>query len=130
MAPGADGKGRLQPGSGRAGKQGPQASARLPWFARIVAVASDDLIRRRVVVHGRVQGVFFRDSAQARAEAEGVSGWIANRDDGTVEAALEGPPDAVERMVAFCLSGPERARVEQVKQSDEEPEGIRGFTVR
>jgi acylphosphatase len=93
-------------------------------------MSNDDVIRRRVVVHGRVQGVFFRDSAQAQAEAEGVSGWIANRDDGAVEAALEGPSDAVERMVEFCLSGPDRAQVEEVEQSDEKPEGLRRFEVR
>lgn len=87
-------------------------------------------VRRRVVVHGRVQGVFFRDTTRREALAAGVSGWAANRADGTVEAVLEGPPDAVERVVAFLHRGPSRAAVERVELADEEPEGLAGFEVR
>ena len=89
-----------------------------------------DLIRRRVVVHGRVQGVFFRGSVHERARAHGVSGWVANRPDGTLEAVLEGSRAAVERMVRFCETGPPRARVERIEVSAEPPEGVSGFAVR
>jgi acylphosphatase len=88
------------------------------------------MIRRRVVVHGRVQGVFFRDSARERARAHGVAGWVANRSDGTLEAVLEGEPDAVDRVVRFLETGPPRAQVERLEISDEEPEGLDGFSVR
>lgn len=90
----------------------------------------DARIRRRVVVSGRVQGVFFRDATRQRATAGGVDGWIRNRRDGTVEAVLEGPRDAVERVLGFCRTGPPASRVERVEVEEEEPEGLRGFTVR
>ena len=61
----------------------------------------DASIRRRVIVHGRVQGVFFRDSTRRRAESRGVAGWVTNRPDGAVEAVFEGDPDAVESMMRF-----------------------------
>ena len=85
------------------------------------------MIRRRVIVHGRVQGVFFRDSVRRLAEQRGVAGTAANRDDGTVEAVFEGEPEAVEALVAFCRSGPRRAEVERVEELDEEPQGLQGF---
>ncbi len=88
------------------------------------------MIRRRAVVHGNVQGVFFRDSAHRQAESFGVAGWITNRPDGTVEAIFEGEPDAVESMLRFCREGPGRAEVERVETSEEEPEGLKGFEVR
>jgi len=88
------------------------------------------LTRRRVVVHGRVQGVFFRDTTRRRAESLGVSGWITNRDDGAVEADFEGEPDAVESMVEFCRGGPGRAEVTELEVSEEEPEGLTGFSIR
>jgi acylphosphatase len=88
------------------------------------------VIRRRVIVHGRVQGVFFRDSVQRLARQRGVAGWIANRWDGTVEAVFEGEPDGVERLVEFCRKGPRGAQVESVEVSEEDPEGLSGFTVR
>lgn len=87
------------------------------------------MIRRRVVVHGYVQGVFFRDSMRRLAQQQGVSGWVANRWDGTVEAAFEGEPDAVERLVSFCRTGPRGARVDSVDVYEEEPEGVSGFAV-
>jgi acylphosphatase len=77
-----------------------------------------------------VQGVFFRDSARRLAQQRRVSGWIANRGDGTVEAVFEGDPDAVERLIEFCRRGPRGAQVESVDVSDEDPEGLSGFTVR
>jgi acylphosphatase len=88
------------------------------------------VIRRRVVVHGSVQGVFFRDSTRRLAQQHGVAGWVANRWDGTVEAVFEGAPDAVERLVRFVHEGPRGAQVERVEVFKEEPEGLQGFNVR
>ena len=86
--------------------------------------------RRRVVVHGEVQGVFFRDSTRDEAERRGVAGWVTNRSDGAVEAVFEGEPDEVAAMVAFCREGPSRADVSSVDEEREEPEGLDGFSVR
>jgi acylphosphatase len=83
-----------------------------------------------VVVRGDVQGVFFRDSTRSEAERRGVAGWVANRGDGSVEAVFEGDADAVEELVAFCRSGPSRADVRDVDVTEEEPEGLDGFSVR
>ena len=63
-------------------------------------------IRRRVKAHGRVQGVFFRDSTREEAQTRGVAGWVRNCEDGTVEAVFEGEPDDVEALVWFVRSGP------------------------
>ena len=87
------------------------------------------MIRRRVIVHGRVQGVFFRDSTRAAAHSRGVAGWVRNRDDGTVEAVFEGSPEAIAHMVEFCRRGPERAQVARVESQEEAPEGESGFRV-
>jgi acylphosphatase len=88
------------------------------------------VIRRRVVVHGHVQGVFFRETARRRAQSGGVSGWIANRRDGAVEAVFEGEREAVERLVEFCREGPRGARVDWIDVVAEEPESLAGFAVR
>lgn len=88
------------------------------------------MIRRRVIVHGLVQGVFFRDSVRRRAEAAGVSGWARNNRDGSVEAVFEGEEDAVERLVRFCHVGPSDSRVDRVEVHVEAPEGVKGFAVR
>ena len=88
------------------------------------------MIRRRVIVRGVVQGVFFRDSARRLAQRHGVSGWVANRADGAVEAVFEGEADAVERLVAFSRKGPRGAQVNSVEVTEEEPEGLSGFAVR
>ncbi|MBO0702558.1 MAG: acylphosphatase, partial [Candidatus Dormibacteraeota bacterium] len=82
-----------------------------------------DRIRRRVVIRGRVQGVFFRDATSERANARGVDGWIRNCPDGTVEAVLEGPPGAVEEVLAFCRTGPPAARVDRVDVEEQQPVG-------
>jgi acylphosphatase len=87
-------------------------------------------VRRRIVVHGHVQGVFFRDTARRLAERHGVAGWIRNNRDGTVEATFEGEPDAVERLVDFCRKGPRGARVGSIDVREETPEGTAGFHVR
>ena len=89
-----------------------------------------EVVRKRVVVSGRVQGVFFRDSTRREAGRRGVAGWVCNRGDGAVEAVVEGAPADVEAMVAFCSSGPRGADVDSVETSDEEPEGLEGFEVR
>jgi acylphosphatase len=87
-------------------------------------------IRRRVVVHGRVQGVFFRGSTQDEARRVGVDGWVRNRPDGAVEAVFEGEAAGVEQLVAYCRRGPSWARVTRVEVIEEAPEGERGFRVR
>ena len=80
-------------------------------------------------IHGRVQGVFFRDTMRRRAEARGVAGWVQNRGDGTVEAALEGRESDIEALVGFCRQGPARAEVERVEVHSEPPEGLTGFRI-
>lgn len=85
--------------------------------------------RRRIVAHGRVQGVFFRDSTRRMAESRGVAGWARNRDDGTVEAVFEGDLEAVEAMVEAVRRGPGRAEVSRVEVFKEPVEGLRGFSV-
>lgn len=88
------------------------------------------MIARRIVVSGRVQGVFFRDSTVRTAVSHGVAGWVRNRDDGTVEAHLEGEPDAVDAVIVWARGGPPRAEVSGVDVSDAGLEGLRGFIVR
>jgi acylphosphatase len=88
------------------------------------------VIRRRLRIHGQVQGVFFRDTLRRLAEQESVAGWARNTWEGTVEAVLEGEEPAVERLVAFAHEGPESAQVERVEVSEEEPEGLSGFAIR
>ena len=95
-----------------------------------IALMAADLVRRHVVITGRVQGVFFRDSAREQAEAHGVAGWARNRNDGAVEAVFEGSPEDVERLIDFCRTGPSRADVDDVEISEEEPEGLSGFSIR
>jgi acylphosphatase len=87
-------------------------------------------VRKRVRAHGRVQGVFFRDSVRRAAASAGVAGWARNCADGTVEAVFEGPDGAVERLVDLCRSGPGHASVSQLDVEVEEPEGLDGFRVR
>jgi acylphosphatase len=87
-------------------------------------------MRKRVVVHGYVQGVFFRDTLRRLADRHGVAGWARNRPDGTVEAVFEGHAGDVERLVAFAGEGPRGASVERVEVEDEEPEGLSDFVIR
>lgn len=88
------------------------------------------VVRRRVVVSGRVQGVFFRESCRREAEAAGVSGWVRNRSDQRVEAMFEGEAAAVLAMVTWCRIGPPRAEVNGLEVVDEDPTGDVGFRVR
>jgi acylphosphatase len=87
------------------------------------------MIRRRVVVRGNVQGVFFRASCQREAARRGVTGWVSNRPDGAVEAVFEGEDAAVDALVSWCRQGPPHADVSGVDVSEEEPEGLSGFGV-
>ena len=80
--------------------------------------------------HGRVQGVFFRDSVRREAARRGVAGWARNCADGTAEAVFEGPADAVSAMVDFVRRGPGHSSIDRVEETREEPEGLTGFSVR
>jgi acylphosphatase len=86
--------------------------------------------RIRVRAHGRVQGVFFRDSVRREAARRGVAGWARNCADGTAEAVFEGPAEAVEAMVAYVREGPGHSAVDRVETASEPPEGLSGFSVR
>jgi acylphosphatase len=88
------------------------------------------MVRKHVVIHGRVQGVFFRDTTRRTAEAHGVAGWVRNTPEGTVEAVLEGDADAVDELIRFANEGPRGASVERVEVAEEQPEGLSGFEVR
>lgn len=88
------------------------------------------MIRRRILIHGWVQGVFFRDTVRRRAQHAGIAGWVCNNWDGTVEAVFEGEAGAVERLIAFCREGPRGARVDRVQVTEEEPEALSGFEIR
>jgi acylphosphatase len=88
------------------------------------------MIRRGVVVHGLVQGVFFRDTCRQEAQRRGVGGWIENANDGTVRAEFEGPPEAVDGLVAWCRRGPSRAHVSRIVVTELRPAGAHTFEVR
>lgn len=86
-------------------------------------------VRRRVLVSGRVQGVFFRESCRRQALAAGLTGFIRNLPDGRVEGVFEGPAAAVEELVAWCRRGPRLADVRAVDVTAEPPQQVSGFTV-
>ncbi len=88
------------------------------------------MVRRRVIVSGRVQGVWYRQSCQEVAAAAGVRGWVRNNADGTVEAVLEGDGEAVDRVVAWMGVGPARAVVDELRITNESPAAERSFVVR
>ena len=85
--------------------------------------------RAKVIVHGAVQGVFFRVEARDRARSLGLAGWVRNVPDGTVEAVFEGDDERVESMVEWCRRGPAGARVEEVEVDWSEPKGEEGFSI-
>ncbi len=87
-------------------------------------------VRRHLWVRGRVQGVAFRAHTRNEARRLGVDGWVRNLADGRVEAVVEGSPEAVDALVRWCHEGPSWARVDDVEQRDEAPEGAEGFEVR
>ncbi len=90
-----------------------------------------EMVRAHLLVHGRVQGVFFRANMKRVAEEHGVSGWVRNLPDGrTVEAVLEGPRDRVEKVICWSLHGPPAARVEAVEVRFEPYRGeFQGFRI-
>ena len=87
-------------------------------------------IGRKIRVYGRVQGVFFRQWTVTQARAFGVSGWVRNAPDGTVEAHVTGEEEAVAKMIAAMHQGPSQARVEDLTVETIEPEDVSGFSVR
>jgi acylphosphatase len=88
------------------------------------------VVRYRVLISGRVQGVFFRDTCRRMAERHGVSGWVRNLPDGSVEAVFEGTADEVAHLVEWSRHGPRTAVVKDVRVQAEPPEGISGFQIR
>jgi acylphosphatase len=88
------------------------------------------VIRKRVLVSGDVQGVFFRDTCRRIALQRGVSGWVRNLPDQRVEAVFEGPAEPVQSLVQWASHGPRQATVAHVDVREEPPEGLSGFTVR
>ncbi len=91
---------------------------------------SEEIVARRVVVSGHVQGVFFRDRTRREAHRLGVAGWVRNCADGTVEAWLEGPPAAVGELVVWAREGPRHATVHEVRVEEAEPQGLERFSIR
>lgn len=91
---------------------------------------SGERIAREVVVTGRVQGVFFRDGMRREARRLGIAGWVRNRPDGTVQAHVEGSPDAVEALVRWAREGPRHASVDDVHVAKAQTAGCAGFDVR
>ncbi|HIE13136.1 MAG TPA: acylphosphatase [Desulfotomaculum sp.] len=88
-------------------------------------------VRAHVIVKGRVQGVYFRDSTREEAFAAGVNGWVRNLPDGSVEAVFEGKREAVERLISWCKKGPPAARVTEVTVNWEDRwENLGGFSIR
>lgn len=90
---------------------------------------AQDVVARRVTVHGMVQGVGFRFHCLREAQRLGVSGWVRNEPDGTVAALFEGALHDVEQLVDWCHQGPPHARVEQVEVLEASPAGRRSFDV-
>jgi len=87
-------------------------------------------VRKRLLVSGRVQGVFFRDTCRRVAAEAGVAGWATNLADGRVEVVVEGDPGAVDAVIKWCHEGTAYSRVESVEVADEPPEGASGFSIR
>ena len=81
-----------------------------------------DRVTKRVVVRGLVQGVGFRFATVREAEGHGITGWVRNRRDGTVEAVLQGPRAAVDRMLEWIERGPDGARVDGIEVTDTDGE--------
>ena len=73
---------------------------------------------QRLLIHGRVQGVWFRESMRREAERLGVTGWVRNTPDGSVEAVVQGPDAAVDTLIAWARIGPPQARVARIEQTD------------
>jgi acylphosphatase len=89
-----------------------------------------EAVARRLVIRGRVQGVWYREAMRQEAEALGVAGWVRNRLDGTVEAHVEGPGEAVEALVRWARRGPEHAQVTDLEVHEDDPDGLTRFEKR
>ncbi len=88
------------------------------------------MVRARLLISGRVQGVFYRASCCREAEARGLRGWVRNLPDGRVEALLQGLREQVEAMIAWCYRGPEDAAVSDIEVSYEDPvDDLDGFRI-
>lgn len=87
------------------------------------------IVRKRALVSGRVQGVFFRDTTRRRAEEAGLAGSARNLPDGRVEVILEGEPEAVDAMITWLHEGPPHAKVDSIIVNDDAARGSRGFKV-
>src|SRR3954469_8068785 len=98
----------------------PSSEASSVMSTTVLAIVSQS-VRRRIRAHGRVQGVFFRDSVRREAQSRGVAGWARNCADGTVEAVFEGDAEAVDALVELCRAGPGHADVTRLDVSDEAP---------
>lgn len=89
------------------------------------------MIRRRLTITGKVQGVFYRDWFVDQARALGLAGWVRNRGDGSVEAVVEGAPEMVEKAIERARQGSPPSRVADVRVSDDAPaERLKGFVKR
>ncbi len=89
-----------------------------------------EIIRYTVRVRGRVQGVGFRYSAVNKAEQLQISGFVKNMPDGSVTLEIEGTPENVQKMLAWCYQGPRTGWVDKVQEYQEPPKGYRGFSVK
>jgi acylphosphatase len=89
------------------------------------------MIRARLLISGRVQGVFYRASCQDEAAARGLVGWVRNLPDGGVEALLQGPEERVRDLIKWCYAGPPHAQVSRIELTHEEPrDDLEGFRIR
>ena len=90
----------------------------------------NERVTRRLVVHGRVQGVFYRESMRQEAARLGITGWVCNRRDGTVEAVVQGSTEAVDAITRWARRGPADARVDSVDVSEARAEEFSAFEKR
>jgi acylphosphatase len=90
---------------------------------------SDNVIHKKIILHGQVQGVFFRQTARELAHELGLHGFIKNRTDGTVEIEVEGSSELVNKFVNWCHVGPEAANVEQVESEEIPVSHLSGFSI-
>lgn len=88
------------------------------------------MIRYKIKVKGKVQGVFYRSSTQAKAKELGLSGWVQNEDDGSVLIEAEGEEQKLQKLVEWCRQGPGAAIVNEVEFEEIVPRGVNGFEVR
>lgn len=87
------------------------------------------IVTRHLIIHGKVQGVYYRASAQAEGLRLNLHGWARNRRDGTVEALVSGPEQAVEEFIAWARNGPPAARVDRIDISEAQPPAAGPFAV-